>query len=91
MYKEFLETCAYTPEEIDKELPRVKRAFDKAGLIEEDMKRGRERLIEYWDAGNLKGVRMLAGVYIREFVDMVLSGEEHDIRLYAQLPLYRQC
>jgi len=88
MYGEFLEMCAYTPEEIEKELPRVKRAFDQAALTEEDMKRGRERLIEYWDAENLKGVRMLAGIYIRDFVDMVLSGEEHDVRLYAQLPTF---
>lgn len=86
MYKEFLEMCAYSPQEIDKELPRVKKAFDRAGLTEEDMKRGRERLIEYFDAENLRGVRMIAGLCIKEFVDLVLSGEEHDIRLYAHMP-----
>ena len=86
MYKEFLETCAYTPEEIEKELPRVKRAFDKAGLTEEDLKRGRERLIQDLDAGDLRGMRMIAGLFIKDFVDLVLSGEEHEIRLYLQLP-----
>jgi len=86
MYKEFLEICAYTPEEIEKELPRVKRAFDKARLSEEDVKRGRERLIEYFEAGELRGLRMIAGLYIKDFVDLVLSGEEHDIRIYCHLP-----
>ena len=86
MYREFLETCAYTPEEIEKELPRVKRAFDRAGLSEEDVKRGRERLIEYFEAGELRGMRMISGIWIKEFVDLVLAGEEHEIRLYFHLP-----
>jgi len=86
MYGELLETCGYTSKEIDKELPRVKRALDKAGLTEADAKRAQDRLVRYFQCGELKGMRLLVGSWFKEFVDLMLSGEEHDIRIYCELP-----
>ncbi|MCL5734351.1 MAG: 2-hydroxyacyl-CoA dehydratase family protein [Actinobacteria bacterium] len=86
-YRELLTTCDFSPEEIDNELPRLKKAFDKAGLTVEDVKRCRERMITYFEADTLRGARMALGLHIRAFVDMVMAGEEHDVRIYGHLPL----
>ena len=75
MYSEFLELCGFQPEEIERERPRIRQAFDQFGIDKDDIDRGISRIREYY-AIELQGVRRLLGVWVRELVDLALAGEE---------------
>jgi len=85
-YKEFMEICDYTEKEIQKEMPRVKRFFEKTGLNEEDAKRGKDRLINYYQCGELRGMRMHIGALMKWTVDIVLAKEEGKKTMWNELP-----
>ena len=85
MYKDFLGLCGFEKEEIDKELPRIERAFQKLHLTSDDIKNGEERLKEYFDL-ELKGMQKIFGIYIRELTNLVLAGEEKEKILYNVMP-----
>ena len=85
MYKNFLELCGFEKEELDKELPRIEKAFKRLQLTEDDMKKGEERLKKYYDI-ELMGMRKVFGVYIRELVNLVLADEEREKILYNVMP-----
>jgi benzoyl-CoA reductase/2-hydroxyglutaryl-CoA dehydratase subunit BcrC/BadD/HgdB len=86
VYKDWLEFCEYKPEEIDKEYPRLKKAFDKLTLTEEDIRRGKERYMKYFQ-GNLRGMRMVLGTLVRTTVDMILSKDEGKLKLWLEMPM----
>jgi len=83
--KELLGLCGFEPEEIDAELPRIQKVFDMFGINQEDIKRGKERINQYWDP-ELKGLAKIRGLAIRELVDTMLAKEEDKINLCASLP-----
>ena len=72
---EFLKLCGFEAHEIESELPRVERAFTKLGITTEDIARGKGRLLEYYDM-ELKGVRKILRVIVRELVNLVLARED---------------
>lgn len=72
---ELLLLCGYETVEMEKELPRVEKAFARLGITEADVTRGKERVRTYFDV-ELTGVRQLLGMFIRELVNMVLAREE---------------
>jgi benzoyl-CoA reductase/2-hydroxyglutaryl-CoA dehydratase subunit BcrC/BadD/HgdB len=72
---ELLLLCGYQAAEMDKELPRVEKAFARLGITDEDIARGRERVRTYFDV-ELTGVRELLGMFVRELVNMVLARDE---------------
>lgn len=86
VYKDFMELCAYEPQEIDKELPRLKKAFDRAGLTEEDVKRGQGRLVDLFQCDQFRGMRLFMGGWVKPFVDYILSKDEGKVRLFVELP-----
>jgi len=43
MYTELLTLCGYSPEEIEKERPRIENALEKAGLGREDVEHAENR------------------------------------------------
>jgi len=72
---ELLTLCGYEANEMEMELPRVRKAFTKLGITNEDIEVGKKRLTTYFDI-ELKGVRKLFGVFVRELVNITLAKEE---------------
>ena len=72
---EMLTLCGYEDHEMDKEFPRVQKAFTKLGITDEDIARGRQRLATYYDM-DLKGVRKIIGLFVKELVNITLAKEE---------------
>jgi len=79
---ELLKLCGYSEQEIESELPRVEKAFDKLGITVEDIERGKQRLTKYYDVG-LKGVRKSLRLVLRELVDALLARDEGKKVIYG--------
>jgi hypothetical protein len=72
---ELLELCGFSTHELESELPRVKRTFNKLGINAEDIKRAKQRLNTYYDL-ELQGVRQLLRLHIKSVVNTLLAREE---------------
>jgi len=72
---ELLKLCGFEKPDLESELPRVKKAFGRLGITAEDIERGKQRLTEYFDM-ELKGVRKLWGMCVRQIVNLSLAREE---------------
>jgi len=72
---ELLELCGFGKQEIEAELPRIKRAFDRLGITSGDIERAKQRLNKYY-AVELKGIRKVLRLCVREVVSTVLAREE---------------
>ncbi|MBN1190127.1 MAG: 2-hydroxyacyl-CoA dehydratase [Dehalococcoidales bacterium] len=72
---ELLELCGYGEDEIQRELPRVKKAFNKTGISDNDIENGKQRLRTFYDL-ELRGIRGVLRLCMKEFVDSVLVREE---------------
>ncbi|MFC2070074.1 2-hydroxyacyl-CoA dehydratase [Chloroflexota bacterium] len=72
---ELLQLCGYKEQEIESELPRVKKVFDKLGITNEDIERAKQRLTKYYDI-ELKGVRKILRLLLQEMVNWLLAREE---------------
>ena len=72
---ELLKRCGFEADEIQSELPRVKKAFNRLGITVEDIERGKQRLDKYYDM-RLQGVRKAFGFCMRDVVNMVLARED---------------
>ncbi len=72
---ELLKLCGFEPSEIEAELPRIEKAFKKLGITAADIDRGKQRLTKYYDV-ELKGVRKVLRLCVRELVDAMLLKEE---------------
>lgn len=78
--KELLGLCGYKEEELEKELPRVKKVFERLGIAEEDLAIGKERIRRFYDV-ELSGIRRLLGIFLKELVRLVLAREEGKERI----------
>jgi benzoyl-CoA reductase/2-hydroxyglutaryl-CoA dehydratase subunit BcrC/BadD/HgdB len=72
---ELLELCGFGKQETEAELPRIKKAFDRLGINNEDIERAKQRLNKYY-AVELKGIRKVLRLCVREVVNAVLAREE---------------
>jgi benzoyl-CoA reductase/2-hydroxyglutaryl-CoA dehydratase subunit BcrC/BadD/HgdB len=72
---ELLKLCGFEAQEIESELPRVEKAFNKLGITTEDIERGKQRLNNYYDV-ELEGVRKILRVIVRELANLLLAKEE---------------
>lgn len=72
---DLLELCGFEAQDIESELPRVEKAFNKLGITAEDIERGKQRLTKYYDM-KLKGVRKIFRLLVKEVVNLVLAREE---------------
>ncbi len=73
--RELLSLCGYESSEMESELVRVRKAFSRLGVTDEDVERGKGRLRTYYDI-DLKGVRKLLGLFVRELVRITLAPDE---------------
>ena len=74
---ELLTLCGFEEQEIELELPRIEKAFNKLGINTEDIERGKQRLRKYYDI-ELKGIRKVFRLCIRELVNVMLVREESE-------------
>jgi benzoyl-CoA reductase/2-hydroxyglutaryl-CoA dehydratase subunit BcrC/BadD/HgdB len=72
---ELLRLCGYEAQEIESDLPRVEKTFNRLGITAEDIERAKQRLTKYYDI-ELKGVRKILRLCIRELVNWLLAREE---------------
>jgi hypothetical protein len=72
---ELLKLCGFEPSEINAQLPRIEKVFNKIGITDEDIERGKQRLNKYYDM-ELQGVRKLFRFYILGLAELVLAREE---------------
>jgi benzoyl-CoA reductase/2-hydroxyglutaryl-CoA dehydratase subunit BcrC/BadD/HgdB len=72
---ELLKLCGFKEQEIDSELPRVEKAFNKLGINAEDIQRAKQRLIKYYDI-ELEGLRKVFRLCVREMVAAMLVRDE---------------
>jgi benzoyl-CoA reductase/2-hydroxyglutaryl-CoA dehydratase subunit BcrC/BadD/HgdB len=84
-YDELLKICGFEDEEINRERPRIEKAFQKLELGPEDMKRA-----EIWVRQNheveLMGVRKILGIWLKELIDLVLAKDEGKKLVYYGFP-----
>ncbi len=86
MYTELLKLCSFEADEIERERPRIDKAFKILEIGGEDIKRGEDRIKQYLDI-ELLGVRKFLGIWMRELVNLVLAKEEHDKVVYSDFPM----
>jgi benzoyl-CoA reductase/2-hydroxyglutaryl-CoA dehydratase subunit BcrC/BadD/HgdB len=72
---ELLKLCGFETQDIESELPRLEKTFDRLGITAEDIEQGKRRLNKYYDM-ELEGVRKILRVYIRELANLMLAKEE---------------
>ena len=85
MYDSFLELCGFERNEIQEDLPRIRKAFDKLEITSEDIEEGEERVRENFDI-ELLGMRKILRLFIKELVNLMLAEDEKEIRLYTVMP-----
>lgn len=84
-YSNLLKLCGYEDDEIEREKPRIEKAFKIAGISPEDCQRAEVTVKEDFDV-ELTGVRKLLGIWIKELVDLVLGREEGKPVVYYSFP-----
>jgi len=72
---ELLQLLGYEDQEINAELPRVRKAFGTLGITGEDIERGKQRVRKYY-AVELAGIRKIFRFIVRELVNSLLAREE---------------
>jgi benzoyl-CoA reductase/2-hydroxyglutaryl-CoA dehydratase subunit BcrC/BadD/HgdB len=84
-YDELLTLCGYEPEEIERERPRIEKAFRKLEFTPEDIARGEKRVRQYYDI-ELTSIRKVLGLWIKSLIDLVLAKEEGKKVIYTAMP-----
>jgi len=85
MYTELLKLCGFEDAEIERERPRIDKAFEKLEVGAEDCKRAEDRVKKYFSL-DLLGVRKCLGVWMKDLIDMVLAKEEGKKSVYTGVP-----
>jgi hypothetical protein len=84
-YEELLKLCGFEDVDIEKERPRIERAFQKLELGPDDMKSAEGWIRQNHDM-ELRGVRKLLGAWLRELIDLVLARDEGKKVVYYGFP-----
>ncbi|MEJ2738752.1 MAG: hypothetical protein P8105_02760, partial [Dehalococcoidia bacterium] len=69
--RELLTLCGFEQDEIEAQLPRIQKVFDRLGIEAGDIETGKQRLNKFYDM-SLKGVRKMFRLYILRCADLVL-------------------
>ena len=85
-YRELFKLCGYSEEEMEREAPRIEKAFDKAGITPADVDRALDRLHRYFWIQSA-GVRKVWGIWMKQFIDLALCREEYDKVVFYTYPL----
>ena len=71
---ELLEMCGFDETELETELPRIKKAFTRLGINENDILNGKNRLAKYFNI-ELSGLRKIIRLCVLELVNCILARE----------------
>jgi benzoyl-CoA reductase/2-hydroxyglutaryl-CoA dehydratase subunit BcrC/BadD/HgdB len=85
MYSGLLELCGFEPEDIERERPRIDKAFKIWQITAEDISRAEERIRRFFDL-ELTGMGKIRGIWLKEFVDLTLAREEGKKIVYSSFP-----
>jgi len=72
---ELMELCGFDSATAKAQAPRVRAAFTRLGISDDDIARGKSRLTTYFDM-DLAGVRKVFGVFLKDLTNIVLMREE---------------
>jgi len=84
-YDELLKLCGFEDEEMNKERPRIEKAFQRLEIGPEDMKSAESWIRQNHDV-ELRAVRKLLGIWLKELIDLVLSKDEGKKLVYYGFP-----
>ena len=84
-YDELLELCGLEAAEINRERPRIEKAFQRLELGPQDMKPA-EEWVRQNHAVELAGVRKMLAIWLRELFDLVLAKDEGKKIVYFGFP-----
>jgi len=84
-YDALFRLCGFEVEEIEKERPRIEKAFQRLELGNEDMERAEGWVKQNHDI-ELSGVRKLLGIWLQELIDLVLAKDEGKRVVYYGFP-----
>jgi hypothetical protein len=85
MIDDFLGLCGFGEKDISEKRNRVIRAFEIAGIGAEDVERGKQRIKVFFDI-QLQGVRRILGIWLKEFIDLVMAKEDKKTVVYLSYP-----
>ena len=85
MYTELFKLCGFEPEEIERERPRIDKAFQILEIGAEDISQAQERVTEFFDT-ELLGVRKALGIWMKRLINLVLAKEEGKMIIYPCWP-----
>jgi benzoyl-CoA reductase/2-hydroxyglutaryl-CoA dehydratase subunit BcrC/BadD/HgdB len=85
MYTELFKLCGFEDAEIERERPRIDKAFKKLEIEAEDCKRAEDRVRKYFSL-DLVGVRKCLGLGLKELIDLVLAKDEGKKLVYTSVP-----
>jgi hypothetical protein len=84
-YDDLLKLCGFEDEEIDKEMPRIEKTFERLEIGPEDMETAENWVRQNHDV-TLVGVRKLLGAWLKELIDVVLAKDEGKKVVYFGFP-----
>lgn len=85
MLNEILTLCGFDATDVENERPRIEKALMTANINQEDLERAHNRILDFFDT-ELIGIRKILGIYLRQFVDLVLAREEGKKIVYSVYP-----
>jgi hypothetical protein len=85
MYTELFRLCGYEDDELEKDRPRIEKAFSILGIEKEDIARAEKRVQENFDI-ELEGVRKLLQVVMDQLISLPLCREEYSKVIYSDWP-----
>ncbi len=86
MYTNLFKICGYTDEEIEKQRPRIEKALDRMGVLNEAAIKHAEKTVQSNYDVELLSVQKLLWVFMASCVDAVLARDEHDYVINCNWP-----
>ena len=85
MYTELFKLCGFEREEIEKQRPRIDKAFKILEIGAKDIEVAEKRLPQQLDL-SLEGIRKVLRLWLLELLDLVLAKEEDRKTIYFTAP-----
>ena len=85
MYSRLLEMCGFEPQEIRQEKNRIEKTFKILGIGEKEIAAAEKRVEQLYSI-ELKCVRKMLKVWIKELIALVMAGDEKEKIVYAIMP-----
>ena len=75
IYEDFLRLTGFEEEEMPEYLPEWRKASERLGLTEEDVRFAVQERLPGHFAVELEGIRKLLGCFVKETIDLTKAGE----------------